>query len=186
MANSLRMRSRIEHTRLYGITLAELLVALAVLCIVVSMAVSGFSTFSARRMLDNQVSHLVHHLHMARQQSRLFDSDVAVCRSSTGKQCNTTRGWHEGYLVFVNHDGDEPPAVDPGERILAASSTPAALTMTANRPAFVMRPRGLRATNGTFVICDRLGRAAARKVTVSYTGKPRSGRAADTRSGACE
>jgi hypothetical protein len=46
------------------------------------------------------------------------------------------------------------------------------IRLRANRKAFTFRPFGIRATNGTFWLCDRRG--GARAVVVSPAGRPRT------------
>ena len=45
--------------------------------------------------------------------------------------------------------------------------------ITANRRGFTLRATVKRATNGTFVVCDRADRATPTALVVSYTGRPR-------------
>ncbi len=48
--------------------------------------------------------------------------------------------------------------------------------VTVNWHSFSFRTTTLRATNGTFIFCDKARRAAARALIVSYTGRPRVSR----------
>jgi type IV fimbrial biogenesis protein FimT len=57
--------------------------------------------------------------------------------------------------------------------VLLHNTGTGAATLAGNRSAFVFRPFGKRATNGTLVYCDRRREAAARALVISYTGRPR-------------
>ncbi len=76
--------------------------------------------------------------------------------------------------MFENGDRDEPPQRDPGEPLLQAHLVHQAVEITANRRGFTLRATQKRATNGTFVVCDRAGRASPVALVVSYTGRPRT------------
>lgn len=156
-----------------AMTLLELLLALAILSIVFVTAVPGLGNLLLNVRMQNNVNELMHSLYNARQNANATGISTALCGSSDGQQCSTTGEWTEGWLLFANDDDDEPPHVDPGETVLASSRLSAQLRLYANRDAFVLRPFGLRNTNGTLVWCDRRGAANARAVIVSFTGKPR-------------
>lgn len=156
-----------------GTTLAELLLTLAVIGTLVTVAVSGFSTLMAESRMTSQVNDLVHTLHLARQKSRALGTTVTLCKSANGQQCTSESAWHDGWLLFANTDGDDPPRIDPGEQLLFAGGSVDGLQISANRSAINMRPFGRRATNGTMAFCDRRGLVSARAIVVSYTGKPR-------------
>jgi type IV fimbrial biogenesis protein FimT len=78
--------------------------------------------------------------------------------------------------MFGNRDRDAPAIRDPGEPLLQRFSVNLHNQVTANRHSFSFRTTALRATNGTFLFCDRARRASPRALIVSYTGRPRVGR----------
>lgn len=156
-----------------GMTLIELLIGLAVLAILVTASVSGFSTLIAATRMNSHVNSLVRSFHSARQISRARGAEVTVCKSMDGEQCTTAGNWHDGWLVFANLDQDNPPQRDPGETLLEVHESVSALNISSNRRAFIMRPFGKRSTNGTLIYCDQRGPENAQAVIVSYTGKPR-------------
>jgi len=159
--------------RITGITLTELLIALAVLAIISFTAIPGFSSVMHNIRMSSNVNELVHSLHRARQNARVTGIATAVCSSANGQQCQTNGGWENGWLVFANTDADDPPHVDPNERILDVRGPVPNMRIFGNRRAFIMRPFGHRATNGTLIWCSRFGAGYARAIVVSYTGKPR-------------
>ena len=159
--------------RTAGITLIELMITLAVLAIISIAAVPGFSSVIHNIRMSNNVNELVHSLHRAKQNARVTGIATAVCISADGQQCQTNGGWENGWLVFANTDADDPPHVDPNERILGVRGPVPNMRIFGNRRAFIMRPFGHRATNGTLIWCSRFGAGYARAIVVSYTGKPR-------------
>jgi type IV fimbrial biogenesis protein FimT len=153
--------------------LIELLIALAVLAVLATVTSPALAGIVFNIRMNNSVNELIHSLHTARQHVYATGTPAAVCSSSDGQQCLGSLDWSAGWLVFANTDGDEPPRVDPGEAVLGITAATPQLRIAGNRSAFVLRPVGLRSTNGTLVWCDKRGAASARAVIISYTGKPR-------------
>jgi type IV fimbrial biogenesis protein FimT len=156
-----------------GITLIELMLALSVLAIISIATIPGLSTLIYNVRMSSSVNELIHSLHGARQNARVTGFTTTVCSSRDGKQCQTDDQWEKGWLVFANSDADVPPQVDADELILDVRGPVHNMHISANRRAFIMRPFGLRSTNGTLTWCDRRGSDYARAVVVSFTGKPR-------------
>lgn len=161
-------------------TLLEMLVGLGLAALLAMAAATASRHWLLEARMVGAVNGLVHAIHLARAAALAESRDVVLCRSTDGAQCAPAGDWTSGWLVFVNRDGDEPPTVGPGERILAASGRQPLASIRSNRRAYTLRPHALRATNGTLVFCDERGAARARAVIVSYSGRPRlSRRAAD-------
>jgi type IV fimbrial biogenesis protein FimT len=156
-----------------GFTLIESLTVLAVLLVLVAIAVPSFQTLLLESRMTSAVNALIHAVHLARVTSHQQVRNVVICRSADGSGCAPGGNWSSGWIVFVNGDSDDPPVADFGERVLHNTQPPAVASILSNRAAFVLRPMGRRATNGTVTFCDRRGPAAARAVVISYTGRPR-------------
>jgi type IV fimbrial biogenesis protein FimT len=156
-----------------GISLIEVLMALAITALLASAAVPLCRTLLMDARMASAVNALAHAIHVARAQAHAELADAVVCRSADSRQCAPAGDWSSGWIMFVNHDADDPPRVDDGEPLMAAQQGPLALSIASNRAAFVLRPFFLRSTNGTAVFCDARGSASARAVIISYTGRPR-------------
>jgi type IV fimbrial biogenesis protein FimT len=156
-----------------GYTLVEVLVTLALLAMLAQMGSSSFSRLTADLKLATSVNNLVHVFQLARQLSWTIGEDVVLCKSRDQRNCQDDASWNDGWVLFSNLDQDNPPAIDPNEPVHRSSPSIAGISISANRRAFVMRPFGMRATNGTLTYCDKRLNAAGRAVVVSYTGKAR-------------
>lgn len=156
-----------------GFSLYELLITLAVATIIIGLGVPSFGGVMARTRQHVELNALFHAIHWARKESITKRRVVSLCPSRDGQQCQPSRDWTGGWILFVNADRDSPPFVDQGEPILDRHSVSPAIRLTANRRGFTLRGTGLRATNGTLVACDVHDRAPPRALVVSYTGRPR-------------
>lgn len=157
-----------------GYSLYELLVTLAIAATVIGVGMPGVADLLARHRQHVELNALFHALYAARKQSIAARRVVSLCPSPDGRQCQPGYDWSAGWIQFVNSDRDSPPRVDAGEEVLARHTVDATIRLTANRHGFTSRGTWQRATNGTFVACDRAGRVPPRALVVSFTGRPRA------------
>ena len=159
-----------------GFTLFELLITLFLASLLSGLAVASFAGTLARQRQSAEINALFHAVHVARKESIMRRRVVSLCPSSDGQVCHPGRDWSDGWLMFENTDRDSPPRVDPGEPILAQHRVAENVRVTANRSGFTFRATFLRATNGTFVVCDEKQRITPKALVISYTGRPRVAR----------
>ena len=157
-----------------GYTLLELLIALVLTGILLSLGVPGLAwlALDARRTAD--VNAFVTAIQLARSESAKRSRPVVLCKTVDTEHCGGAQIQYEsGWMVFVDEDDDEPPRRDPDETLLLHYLPVNEGSIRSNRAHYVFRPYFKRSTNGTVVFCDRRGADAARAVIVSYTGRPR-------------
>ncbi len=155
-----------------GFTATEILVALAVAGVLMSLAVPGFAALARSMGLSSAANELLGALHMARSSAVLRGLPVAVCLTADDRTCiaapdSAAAGW----LVFVP-DGSSAvsrPAV-VGE-VITRFHLPDRLTVSASRPTVTFWPVARAAATSTFDLCDLAG--AGRSIVVSQTGRPR-------------
>ncbi len=99
--------------------------------------------------------------------------EVTLCPSADGRSCLPGFDWSAGFIMFANLDRDSPAERDPDEPLIRWHAGNLHNLILANRRSFSFRTTRYRATNGTFTFCDKSRRAAARRLIVSYTGRPR-------------
>ena len=155
-----------------GFTATELMVALAVASVLMTLAVPGFAALARSAGLSSAANELLTALHIARASAVLRGAPVAVCLTADDRTCvavpdSAATGW----LVFVP-DGSaavsRPAAV--GE-VLSRFRLPDRLTVSASRPTVTFWPVTRAAATSTFDLCDLAG--AGRSIVVSQTGRPR-------------
>ncbi len=159
------------HNR--GFTLYELLVTLGLVALLLSIGLPSFSGTLARNRQAIEINALFHAFHLARKESIMRRKVVSLCPSHNSKTCLPGTDWSTGWILFENADRDSPPQIDPGESILNTHQVPDSIRIRANRRGFTLRATFLRATNGTFVVCDDEDRIRPKGLIVSYTGRPR-------------
>ncbi len=157
-----------------GITLLELLIALAAALIVTAWGIPNLRQITLNAHRSAALNHFITAVHLTRSEAIKRAQDAVLCGSHDGLNCALDgNGWPQFWLVFVNLDEDDPAQVDPDEPLLRIHQPAVTPQLSANRRAFVMRPFDRRATNGTVTFCDERGSVHARAIIISYTGRPR-------------
>ena len=181
----------------YGFTLVELLVTISIATILLTMAVPSFSDFVKDNRMVTQTNDFVTALNLARSEAIRRGSRVTVCKSSSGTACTAGGNWEQGWIVFVDADGDGAvnTAATDVLRVRAALATGVTLkgaTVLANYISYVSSGAtqqlagGSAATQvGSLVMCDDRGFGArARAIQISPTGRISSTAGNATGSGA--
>ena len=151
-----------------GFTLYELLVTLGLAVALGTVAVPAFATLSAKSRQYTEINALFHAIHRARKTSIVQRREVSLCPSDDGATCALTTDWSAGWILYYAADRGG------GENfVVAAHDVTESIRIIANRRAFALRATRKRATNGTLVVCDRLGRVPPKALVVSFTGRPR-------------
>lgn len=184
--------------KLFGYTLIELMTALAVVSILVSVGLPVMNVFfDSNRMISN-TNEIVAGLHIARSEAIKQQSRVTMCQSTDQATCTNTGRWEDGFVVFVDNGGAAAgnAVVDPGERVLRVNDGADGLQVTIRSNgglnqitnSVTYTSRGLpKATNGVaqsglFRVCDERGlivnadgaSTVARGVVLSLSGRVRS------------
>lgn len=189
----MRLTGRASAIRsMSGFTLVELLVTLAVITIVLTVAAPGFADLMRRNEASTLVNDFVYALRLARSESVTEGMPTAVCASSNMASCAGNNDWETGWLVFQdpNGDGDCTNAGDGvcdddgGDVLLAHDPDQEDFTFFANgTPQYgdVGYDANGYAMNqqSTFTLCDDRGRADARGVQLTSGGQIHSAKPGD-------
>lgn len=168
-----------------GATLAELMVVLAIGAILLTLGIPGFATLIEGSRLSSATNELISTLHLARSEAIKRNARTVLCKSVDGSECNTSGGWHQGWLVF--HDANNNGLRDDGETIvLVRPALPDGIRVTGNSPVFSYisyAPTGGSKLisggwqGGTLTVCSDLESLhTVRQIIISKTGRPRSAR----------
>jgi len=161
-----------------GFTLIELMIAIAVTGLLMSMAVPAMNIFVSNARQTGALNDFVSSMHTARSTAITTNARVTICPSAGGNDCEAV-SWDQGWIVFGDPDSDR--VVDAGETIVATSQGAEGLTFqSAEFPQFLMfRPNGrvmnasLDGSSGEFTVCDRRGSDHASVLIVDLSGRPR-------------
>ena len=167
-----------------GFTLIELIVTLALAAGLVAIGLPVYADWIADYQVLNHAEKLAGTMNIARSEALKRSRPVDLCKSADLRDCASTGGWEEGYIVLV--DGDRDGAVDTGERALRVEGPAAAgITMRGNRPVAdyvsytsLGTARLLRGglQMGTITVC-KSGRRAV-DVVLAHSGRARIQRTA--------
>lgn len=158
-----------------GLSLTELLLAIALLGVVTGFAVPSFRSLQLDGARTRQVNQFVQSIHLARSEAMKRSTVVSLCPSDDGRTCGTAgvTEWDAGWLVFENLDRDSPAVLDPGEPVVQVYPAWNDGQVRGNRATLSFRSFGQSGVTATYVFCDARGRRAARAVIISQSGRPR-------------
>jgi len=157
-----------------GMTLVELMITLAVAAVLMVVAVPSMTSFVQNERLTTQINTLLAHLQYARSEAVKTHQRVVVCSSNDAATCSGN--WSDGWIVFT--DGDEDGAVGGSDQLLRAhDALSGGNTLTSSGGSTVIFDgRGFAPnSNSTFTVSDSRGASYAKSITISNTGRIRSG-----------
>ena len=171
------MRARRRDTRRQGgVTAIELLIAVAVLAVLVSLGAPSYRDFQTRMRLASSMSDLGSDLLLARSDSIRRNSRMLVCprASASATTCATSvtgETWMNGWLVCYDTDADGAcdtgSASDPNPvRVRGSPTSP--LTLTGPAATVIFFPVG--SANGTSTFTMTGGTSASRSTKVAPSG----------------
>ena len=161
-----------------GFTLIELMIAIGLTGLLLSMAVPAMDIFVRNARQTGAINNFVSTIHQARSLAVTTNTRVTICPSSSGDNCEAV-GWNDGWIMFSDPDSDRN--VDNDETIASASGEVDGLTFQSNEfGTFLMyRPNGrvmnaaLNGSSGAFTVCDDRGADHAKVMIIDLSGRPR-------------
>ncbi|MFK5893789.1 MAG: GspH/FimT family pseudopilin [Pseudomonadota bacterium] len=169
-----------------GFTLIELMVTVAVLAILMTLAVPSFQAMVASNISATQANELVVALNKARIEAIKKHRSVVMCASENQIICNSGNGaviaadknnWEKGWIIQLlseeNSSCTAATCTYIQQKISSAGSNTIKsinfINFATGRIVFD-RMGNVSNPGGTFVVCDYRGATEARAVIVSITG----------------
>lgn len=158
-----------------GVTLVELLISLAILSLLYTSAQPSLTSLLNTFRLRSAVQDFHASVLLARSEAILGNTHAVMCKSASGRTCDDTNGWEQGWIVF--HDRNGNAQRDVGEAVLLHQQALGGATRVLgnqNVAKFVVfNPTG-ETRNGTITFCTESAKATqARQLVLYYSGRPR-------------
>ena len=123
--------------KIHGLTLLELLLVLAMMAVLTSLAAPSFRSLWVQRSVSLAAEALLGDLRYARSEALKRARPVLVCQSSNATSCTRdSAAWAAGWLVFVDSNGnaqvDAASDDGPTEDLLRVQSALPALASIAS------------------------------------------------------
>lgn len=156
-----------------GFTLIELMVTVAVLAILLSIAIPNYQTFVLNSRMASQTNDLVTALNLARSEAVKRAANVTVCASSDGATC--TGGWAAGWIV---RDAAGTPirvqqALGGSSSLSGGADVTSTITFTASGRTTI--PTTATAASTTLTLCPPSPASVqGRAIQIERTGRSRS------------
>jgi len=168
-----------------GFTLLELLVAVTVATILLTIGIPSFMNMVAENQRITYTAELFSNLNFARGEAITRNTQVVICKSAEDdvdgdgdRVCNDSRNWSDGWIVYANVDGmttgNEP---DANETVLRAHDglSPRFTLSSDDFPnRIVYLPSGRATANGDLALCTTDPDVEERRLQITATGRPRS------------
>lgn len=156
-----------------GFTLIELMFTLAVAAILLSLAAPSFRDTIKNTRLVTEVNNLASGLSFARSEAIKRGLFVTLCKSNDNATCSGN--WQDGWIVFVDIDGQGDVDVGNDTIIRVGEGVPASITLVfPGRVRVTYAASGFSTNNSTFKFCDdRDDASKAKGLVVSPSGRVR-------------
>lgn len=160
-----------------GLSLVELLTALAVSATVLAFGVPSMARMLAESQVRAQSSALSVALAAARMRAVERQHRVGVCPLDATGACQPDADWSLGWMVFDDPRGaGRPASPDAVVEIAEAPAATVRITSTTGRRSLVFRTDGSSAgSNVSLTLCHPAHEGVGRQVVVSNVGRTRSG-----------
>lgn len=133
-----------------GFTLIEILVAVAIILILLTIAIPSFVDFIRANRLSTQLNYFVTAANFSRNEAIKRNTRVTLCVNSGGG-CDTGLHWEQGWLVFNDKNGNAKVEQNELIRLFAPLAAGYTLRPNLNVNRLVYRANGdVRKVNGAW------------------------------------
>ena len=156
-----------------GLTLLELLTALAIIAILLAAATPSLQQQQLKYRLDAESRRLFTDMQFARMRAITHRQAVVICPDQGNGSCANSPTWHAGWFVFADQNRDQERQTDEPIIRIGASMPQLTGTSSAGRTRARFLPDGSAAgSNLTLRICSQAD-LPWRRITLSNSGRLR-------------
>jgi len=159
-----------------GITLIELVVALAIAAVLFGFAVNAMGSTLNSAQTRDAGTRLLASLASARSAALERGGDVVLCPSADGIACADSYHWEGGWIAFT--DKDRNGERDDNETVLQVESAladPVRLVTSTGRTRLHFQADGAATgSNATFTLCDTSGHGKPMAYAMANSGNVRA------------
>ncbi|QOW25345.1 GspH/FimT family pseudopilin [Lysobacter sp. H23M47] len=161
-----------------GLTLLELLVAIAVMGVMLGVGVPSFQSLQRRMRADTTFHMITSALATARATAVTRGVPVSLCPSADGLRCDRHTAWEKGWIVFEDADRASQPAADSAVmQRFGSLKGGVVLRSTAGRTLLRFQPSGMSAgSNLSLRLCSEGDSTYLGSVVVNNAGRARTER----------
>ena len=92
--------------RSLGVTIPEMLVALAIVGVMTGFALPAFQAFVQQNRSAAALNQITGAVQFARAAAITMRNTVSLCPAEDALTCGTRDTWHNGAIIFKRYDGD--------------------------------------------------------------------------------
>lgn len=168
-----------------GFTFLELMITLAIVTLLVGLAVPSMQTWVGQSAIASTTNALVSSIQTARSAAVSQNIEVGVCPSANPEAvdaaCGTNIDWTNGWIVFVDNDGDGIRTDATEEVLLQMEKRTPGFTISTDsvfQNLIYFSPNGTSITANDIPVTGQLtidyGPDESRMITVSANGNVRT------------
>lgn len=164
-----------SHHKPYGFTLFELLIAVAILVIMATLAIPGMSAQIQNSRANAALFEMFSTLSLARSEAIKRGYRVGLCPSDDGTSCNNTFSWQDGWILFKDPDRNGLPDTANATIIYHNVNINIRILTTSGRRKVMYQPDGTVTGNSnmTMTFCRPLTNQPPDQIVQSQSGRIR-------------